>query len=87
LIERLLRITAREEGLEEGRKEGRKEGMEKGIEKRMQEGMQEGVEKGRKKTARNMIEFGMSSGDIAKICGLDVGEVEMIMAKQKDGRD
>ncbi len=73
---------AREEGWEEGRKEGRKEGMEKGMEK----GVQEGVQKRRKETARNMIEFGMSSEDIAKICGLAMGEVDMIRADGKDGR-
>ena len=64
----------------EGKKEGIEIGFQQGIEKGIKEGIEQGIEKGEinkaKTIALNLKNINMSIGDISKITGLTIEEIE-----------
>ena len=73
-----LMASARREGLEQGFEEGIEKGIEKGIKKGIEKGIAEGEYKGGLKTARRMLEAGLSVDDIAKLTTLSLQEIEKL---------
>ncbi|MDR1381342.1 MAG: Rpn family recombination-promoting nuclease/putative transposase [Tannerella sp.] len=82
--------TAVEEAREEAREKGLKEGLQEGIQKGIQEGIQKGealgLTKGRTEekaeVAARCAREGMSTEFIAKVTGLSVKEITVILEKQ-----
>ena len=60
--------------LEQGRLEGREEGIEIGIEKGLKQGREEGI----LFAARQMLQAGMSAGQVSTMMNLPISEVEKL---------
>ena len=64
------RIKGKQEGLKEGKREGLKEGM--------REGEKKGEKKGKREVAINALEMNIPVGDVARMTGLSIEELNKI---------
>lgn len=55
-----------------------KKGLEEGLKQGLEKGLEQGIEKGIIKTAKNMINIGMSFEDISKVTGLSIKKIEKL---------
>ncbi|MGN1215885.1 MAG: hypothetical protein ACI4TJ_06520, partial [Candidatus Cryptobacteroides sp.] len=67
-----------EQGLEQGRAEGREEGRQEGRQEGRAEGRQEGARENAVKTARALLQNGVSTDIVANCTGLSLDELEAL---------
>ena len=70
----------RQEGLEEGRQEGLQEGFSQGEQAGLEKGMQTGEQIGLLKSAKKMLEAGMTPQEVANILDLSVQDIQNLNA-------
>lgn len=76
---RMFRREAREEGLAEGQAEGLEQGMAQGLE----QGMAQGMQKERERLLRTMLKNGASAGQLSKLTGLSMSEIQSIRKNKR----
>ena len=72
-----------EQGIKQGIKQGREQGIKQGIKQGIEQGIERGIEQGRRALVIQMLENGMSPGDIMSAAGVSEDEIK---AAQKENK-